>query len=90
VRHASILSPFDGNHSISRGTETADQASRQHHVSEKGLNRSGIAPGALKSRSPVKISIPAAHSSNIQDGSDVIVLRQQLAALRKDVIVLQV
>jgi hypothetical protein len=74
---------------MSRGTEALDYAARPQSSSDKALNRSG-APGALKSRSPVKINIPAAQSSDTQDVSDVLVLRHQLAALRKDVIVLQV
>lgn len=86
VRHASVLSPFDGQQATSRGAEAFDLNS----ASDKALSRSGVSSGALKSRSPVKISLPAAHASNVQDGSDTLVLRQQLAALRKDVIVLQV
>ncbi len=81
-----MLSPFDNQHATSRGAETFDL----HSASDKALSRSGVSSGALKSRSPVKISLPAAHASNVQDGSDTLVLRQQLAALRKDVIVLQV
>lgn len=89
VRHAAVLSPFEGNHSTSRGLVTHDQISHPHSGTDKILNRSGAASGALKSRSPVKISVPAAQPSIAQDGSEVTVLRQQLAALRKDVIVLQ-
>jgi hypothetical protein len=70
--------------------DAPDQVFRPHSGGDKVPNRSGAAPGALKSRSPVKISIPAAFASNTQDSSDVLILRQQLAALRKDVIVLQV
>lgn len=90
VRHAAVLSPFEGNHIISRGSITHDQVSNPLSGTDISLNRSGGASGTLKSRSPVKISVPAAQPSITQDGSDVVVLRQQLAALRKDVIVLQV
>jgi hypothetical protein len=90
VRHASVLSPFDGSSSISRGAVTLDQVSQPNYVTDKALNRSGAASGALKSRSPVKVSLPSTQSSHTQDGSEILVLRQQIAALRKDVIVLQV
>jgi hypothetical protein len=67
-----------------------EQISQPRFETDKALNRSGSASGALKSRSPVKISLPAAQPSITEDGADVVALRKQLAALRKDVIVLQV
>ena len=90
VRHAPVLSPFDGNHVTTGGAGAPDQSSNHHIGRDDGRNRSDAASGALKSRSPVKISMPASPSSNTPDGSDVLLLRQQIAALRKDVVVLQV
>ena len=90
VRHAPVLSPFDGNHVITGGAGTPDKGSNHQIGRDDGHSRSGAASGALKSRSPVKISMPASPSSTNHDSSDVLLLRQQLAALRKDVVVLQV
>jgi hypothetical protein len=88
VRHAPVLSPFDG--SQSQGSDAINRVSHPHAASDHNSSRSATVSGALKSRSPVKISIPVAHASHGHDASDILVLRQQLAALRKDVVVLQV
>ena len=57
VRHAPVLSPFDGNHIITGGAGTPDKGSNHQIGRDDGHSRSGAASGALKSRSPVKISV---------------------------------